>query len=319
MALAVNSSVSVVIPVRNGAKWVQRAIDSALGQTFPPAEIVVVDDHSTDDTVALARACQPPVKVLVASAHGSNPARNLGLLHTTSTWIQFLDADDYLLPDKIEQQLSSLTQRPAPADLIYSPSLMVLGDRQPAAASPVPFRPEDDDPVKAFLCNRGFQTGAVLWRRSAVLAIGGWKEDFPRCQDYEIVCRAFQAGLAMHWCPHAGAAYCLHETSSLSRGQPLLTLQCNVSVLQAFCAWLKSQNRFSAPYTMLASRRFLELLWSAARWDATWAEKNYVTLLALGFVRPRWWGSRIETFLRVFGWRNSIRLRQLVGRRPSLS
>lgn len=313
-----SSSVSVIIPAHNAERSLRRAVESALAQTVAPAEVIVIDDHSTDATFAVAASYPPPVRVISASARGSNPARNLGLEAAASDWTQFLDADDFLLPKKLEMQLSIAGADRTAVDLIYSPSLMIVG-----GASETPSATNsgnaDDDPIESFLSNRGFQTGAVLWRRAALLAIGGWKAEVPRCQDYEVVYRAFRAGLKMRWCPYAGAAYCIQDSSSLSRGQPLATIKCSVALTRDFCAWLESQNRFTGRYAALGHKQLLSLLWSASLLDGQWAQEQYATLLAAGYIRPSWAGSRVEKSLRLLGWKTSVRLRRAFGHQTSPS
>ncbi|MEY4939533.1 MAG: hypothetical protein RIQ93_1268 [Verrucomicrobiota bacterium] len=309
-------SVSIVIPAHNAERSVRRAIESAVTQTMKPAEVIVIDDHSTDATAPIAASFPAPIRLISASARGSNPARNLGLELATSDWVQFLDADDFLLPNKLERQLSAISADAAGVDLVYSPSLILPA---PDLASAANSARADDDPIESFLSNRGFQTGAVLWRRTALLAIGGWKADVPRCQDYEVVFRAFRAGLRMRWCPYAGAAYCVADQRSLSRSQPLATLQCNLQLVRDFCGWLEARNLFRGHYATLGQIRLLDLLWSAALLDADWAQEHYAKLISAGYIQPRWNGSRVEKSLRLLGWKTSVRLRRAFGRKPTPS
>jgi len=300
--------VSIVIPAHNAGKWIRRAIESALAQTVTPEEVIVIDDHSNDDTRSIAESFQERVLVLPARARGSNPARNFGLQQARSAWVQFLDADDYLLPEKIALQLSALTLQSC-VDLIFSPSLMV---NAPGVGPVVPNTLPDEDPIVAFLENRGFQTGAVLWRREALVSIGGWNEKIERGQDYEVVLRAFQAGLRMQWSPHAGAAYCLHEGQSISRARPFATIQSNVTILRAFVLWLKSTGRLTPAYARRAHQRFFGLLWSAASYNAGWTEETYARLVQEKLIRIRPLASKQEACIALFGWRKSLRLRRLI-------
>jgi glycosyltransferase involved in cell wall biosynthesis len=97
------ATVSVVIPVYNGAATLSRAIQSALSQTTPPLEVIVVDDGSQDDTAAVARRF--PVKFVSQANAGPAAARNHGAQISKGQWIAFLDADDAWLPHKTERQL----------------------------------------------------------------------------------------------------------------------------------------------------------------------------------------------------------------------
>jgi glycosyltransferase involved in cell wall biosynthesis len=91
-------SFSVLIPARNAAATIARAVSAAAQQTVAPAEIVVVDDGSTDDTVARAQTAAEVTLVRI-DGWGVAAARNEGARHTTGDWIAFLDADDWWAPD----------------------------------------------------------------------------------------------------------------------------------------------------------------------------------------------------------------------------
>ena len=103
--------VSVVIPTFDRAQLLGRALDSVLEQTRPPAEIVVVDDGSADDTPSLVRARYPQVRLLQQSNRGVSAARNLGIKEARHEWIALLDSDDEWRPHKLERQLDELESR----------------------------------------------------------------------------------------------------------------------------------------------------------------------------------------------------------------
>jgi len=98
-----NPTVSVVIPVYNGASTISRAIESALAQTVPPSEVIVVDDGSQDETAAVASRF--PVKFVSQANAGPAAARNHGAWISKGQWIAFLNSDDAWLPRKTERQL----------------------------------------------------------------------------------------------------------------------------------------------------------------------------------------------------------------------
>jgi glycosyltransferase involved in cell wall biosynthesis len=101
---------SVIIPARNAASTIERAIRSVLRQTLPASEIFVVDDNSTDRTVECASACgNSLIRILHSSRHRSaGAARKTGVTNAKTEWIAFLDADDWWEPRKMETQLGML-------------------------------------------------------------------------------------------------------------------------------------------------------------------------------------------------------------------
>ncbi|MGQ9503351.1 MAG: glycosyltransferase family 2 protein [Thermogutta sp.] len=96
--------ISVVIPVFNGERFLAEAIRSALAQTLPPYEILVVDDGSTDESAELAESFGPPVRVLREENRGEAAARNCGIEAARGDWIAFLDCDDVWKPEKLALQ-----------------------------------------------------------------------------------------------------------------------------------------------------------------------------------------------------------------------
>ena len=103
------SSVSVVIPTFNRGHTLNRAIDSVLGQTLLPSEIIVVDDGSTDGTEELISKEYSSVSYIKTNNRGVSAARNLGMKAAKSDWFAFLDSDDQWLPHKLEKQFECLS------------------------------------------------------------------------------------------------------------------------------------------------------------------------------------------------------------------
>ena len=105
----VNPLVSIIIPVFNSEKYLAEAIQSALDQTWSNKEIIIVDDGSTDSSLSVAKTFESEiVKVFSQKNNGASSARNKGLQESTGDFIQFLDADDLLMPGKIETQIKQL-------------------------------------------------------------------------------------------------------------------------------------------------------------------------------------------------------------------
>ena len=105
---AENFAVSVVIPTYNREATLCRAIESVLRQTFPPAEILVIDDGSVDKTAEMIRQKFPAVRYVFQQHAGVSVARNRGILQSRSPFVAFLDSDDEWLPEKLSRQREAI-------------------------------------------------------------------------------------------------------------------------------------------------------------------------------------------------------------------
>jgi glycosyltransferase involved in cell wall biosynthesis len=107
-------SIAVVIPVYNRAKTIAYCLDSVCNQTIPPLEIIVVDDRSDDETVAIVNGygrLHPSVRcVVLGKKSGAQAARNRGIMEARGGWIAFQDSDDEWVSDKLEKQIAALAK-----------------------------------------------------------------------------------------------------------------------------------------------------------------------------------------------------------------
>ena len=113
-------TISVVIPCYNAESFLRETIDSALSQTHPPKEVIVVNDESTDGSAAIAESYGPPVRVIHQRNQGETASRNTGMAAATGDWIALLDADDLWVPNKLERQLAALKDAPEDIVCVYS-------------------------------------------------------------------------------------------------------------------------------------------------------------------------------------------------------
>lgn len=199
------SIVSILIPCYNAERWIAKAIKSALSQTYPNNEVIVVDDGSTDNSLEIIKSFGDRIRWETGPNRGGNVARNRLLKLSTGEWLQYLDADDYLLPDKIEKQIKFLFKVPQ-ADIIYSPSIFEYYDRNNLWQEILPI-PEPHDPW--ILLTRWYlpQTGSPLWRKQAIINVGGWKVDQPCCQEHELYLRLLMVGKRFEYFNETGSVY----------------------------------------------------------------------------------------------------------------
>ena len=175
--------VSVVIPTFNSQDAIVGAIDSVLAQNYEAIEIIVVDDGSSDHTVAIAReklgGCAKPFRVLEFGVNkGPSAARNAGWRAASGTWVQFLDSDDLLMPFKIEREAAAGASAPPDVAAVYSP-----WDRGFVEGGKVRWRGRVVEPfiagkapILCFAAKCRPLLGASLIRRSALERSGGFDE-----------------------------------------------------------------------------------------------------------------------------------------------
>lgn len=191
--------VSIIIPVYNSENFLKETIESAIGQTWSNKEILIIDDGSTDNSLAIARKFESSqVKVFSQQNKGASAARNKGLLEARGDYIQFLDADDLLSPDKISRQIDILEKKPGMVSI--SSTIHFKGTLTDAGEPSVyeeAFICDDDDPVH-FLVNlwggyskHGSMITVHSWLtpRNIVDKAGLWNENLSLDDDGEYFCR----------------------------------------------------------------------------------------------------------------------------------
>lgn len=105
--------VDVIIPAYNASMWIRRAVESVLHQSHHECEIIVVDDGSSDKTPEILDAMGKKIRWVQQPNHGQASARNRGLSMASGEFVMFLDADDWIFPDKLEHQLRIFSQIPS--------------------------------------------------------------------------------------------------------------------------------------------------------------------------------------------------------------
>jgi len=194
--------VSIIIPCYNSAKWLEEAINSALAQTHGNVEVVVVDDGSTDTSVAIAqRLAGPRLKVVLSRHRGASAARNVGLAAAKGDLIQFLDADDLLSPEKVAAQVELLAGGP-PGNLATSGLVFFNDGSSPLSGldtDGLPFAGDCDSPLAFLLRLYGLdgpagmvQTSQWLVPRSVTLSAGPWDETLSVDDDGEYFARVVE-------------------------------------------------------------------------------------------------------------------------------
>lgn len=177
---------SVIIPVFNAGTTIARSIDSVLAQRFPPREIIVVDDGSTDDSPDRINAYGKDVQYLRKPNGGAASARNMGILQSRCDWVAFLDADDEWEPHRLLAQMSYLKKHPEIlfvfSDMSHYEHGRIVHQSYFAYKG---FRVPPTELIwHKLLCDCFIFTPTVLAKKSVLIEAGLFPEDFRVAEDY---------------------------------------------------------------------------------------------------------------------------------------
>lgn len=307
-----NPLVSILIPCHNAAPWLEQTLVSALNQTWPHTEIVLVDDGSTDDSLAIARRyASPCVQILSQANAGAAATRQRALEACQGNYIQYLDADDLLEPDKIARQLQRLLAA-EPGSVATARWTRFTGDLGSARFTPEPnwrdFSPVDYL-IQTFASGSMMHPAAWLTPRAIATAAGAWNAGLSLDDDGEYFTRIVLASTGVVFCPEAISHYRSNLSQSLSGACSPAAWSSAFRVCELSTSNLLSRD--SSP----RSRHACALYWLRYAFAAYPHEKTLVDRaleqarrLDPLAQRPRS-GPLFETTARLLGWKTAKRLR----------
>jgi glycosyltransferase involved in cell wall biosynthesis len=189
--------VSVVIPCWNARHLVGDAIASALAQEYPHVEVIVVDDGSSDGSLDVIRSFGTRIRWESQTNRGGGAARNRGLAMARGELIQFLDADDLLMPEKLSIQVPYLLV--GDCDIATCDQVKVW--RGTGKATTVTFHDPAGKVLEWLLRHEGLGISAPLHARSLLDRVGGFDEALAGSQEYDLHLRLFMAGARISHVP----------------------------------------------------------------------------------------------------------------------
>src|SRR2546425_6121518 len=223
--------VSILIPAFNAQEWIADTLKAAIGQTWQRKEIIVVDDGSTDHTLAIARQfASERVSIVTQDNQGAAAARNKAFSLSHGDYIQWLDADDLLAPDKIAKQMETVGQGRSKRTLLSSAWgwFMYRSDRADFAPNGLWC---DLSPVEWLLRKMGqnlhMQTATWLVSRELTEAAGLWDTRLLGDDDGEYFCRVLLKSDGVRFVPGAKVYYrrSLGSLSFIGRSDPKIQSQ----------------------------------------------------------------------------------------------
>jgi GT2 family glycosyltransferase len=245
--------VSVIVIFLNAERFIREAVESVFAQSYEAWELLLVDDGSTDGSMAVARCYaeqyRHKVSYLAHAGHqnrGMSASRNLGLAAAKGEYIAFLDADDVWLPHKLAQQVETLAVLPE-AVMVYGPAQwwyswngrLPAGQRDYIHELGVPANTLLQPPelLRRFLQNEGISpcTCSVLVRRQVALQVGGFEERFRGLYEDQAFFAKLSMAAPIFVSPDCSARYRQHIDSNCSKSQETETYR---MARLAFLNWL---------------------------------------------------------------------------------
>jgi len=252
--------VSVIIPTYNRSGMLVEAMDSVFAQTYRPIELIVVDDGSTDDTQEVlehwAREHPDSPSFSLLSIHqanqGAQVARNRGLRESRGEFIQFLDSDDILLPEKMARQVACFK-----ADRAFD---VVYGDWVEGcdlAGAPPGSLGQQSDMVVALLSTGWVPTFCYLYRRQQLPADNLWDPTITVNQDLDYALQVAGSGLTFGYARGSDGLYRRHPHDRISQKGVLVRASNMVRILKKLEARLLASGSMTPPRAWALAHQYL--------------------------------------------------------------
>lgn len=229
--------VSVIVPCYNAELWIEETLASVRSQRGVTFELIVVDDGSTDRSAEIAKTAG--ARMCGGARQGVSRARDTGTSLAEGRYIQYLDADDVLVPDTLAQRVAELDRTTADVALTAWTKWELDRDGTFVAGETIRRRLGDRPDVE-LLTDAWWPPGAVLYRRTVVDRIGGWRADLPIIQDARFLLDAALAGATFAYVDRVGLKYRVHG-ASLSRRDPRAFVEdCYRNATELHDRWLRA-------------------------------------------------------------------------------
>ncbi|MDB4223416.1 glycosyltransferase [Granulosicoccus sp.] len=196
-------TISVVMPVYNGARTIEAALDSIFNQTHLPDEVIVVDDGSQDNSLDIIVGYKSDIIVIEQKNGGHASARNLGIERAKGEFIATLDADDLWIDEKLEKQI----EVSANADVIYT-GAQNFGDCERVNSHTLANSEcVTGDHLCPLMLDNFIAHSSVLARREAILSVGGYDTTLRTAPDWDLWLRMAHVGMRFYGIPDSKTLY----------------------------------------------------------------------------------------------------------------
>ena len=256
-------AVSIITPLFNREKLVAATIESVVNQTFSNWEMIIVDDGSTDESFQIAEnqsKIDNRIKVLHRAdlPKGACTCRNEGLAKAEGRFVIFLDSDDLLKPECLENRLLHFEKNPACDFIVFLPEVFC---EEPGDCDEI-WGQTYEDYLSGFLEKPAWITISPIWKRDWIERIGGWREGLPSYQDWELHIRALTNDPEFQVIPDVADAYLRRGDDtriSVQSERNLEHLRSRKQLLQDIFKLLQEKNLLNETRQISLSKQFLSV------------------------------------------------------------
>lgn len=307
--------VSIIIPMLNAEAFIQETIHSAIHQTYKNTEIIVVDNGSTDNSMNLIQHLSGQIQILTQKVPGASAARNLGIKNASGEFIQFLDADDILHPDKIVNQVNQLKNEPWDTlsfgkwiRFFQIPEEGTYQTQKIDKNYPEPYKL-----LKEIWNGKGMvQPGAYLASKRLILKAGLWNESLNLNDDGEYFCRVILASSKIQFCETSTVYYRSGLINSLSKRKTIPAVTSHLRSLEYYvksCINLPFFNELRAPLALV----FSDFIYQYYQFSPDICEQAKKDVAKLGYNKlPVTGGRYFRIMATLIGFENTLQVRNLM-------
>jgi len=263
--------VSILMPVFNGAAFVGQAIESAIAQTYPDFELIIVNDGSTDNSAEVIRPylADPRIRYLEQPNGGVAAARNSAFRVAKGLYIGFLDQDDVWLPEKLALQIAYLKMSPQCA-MVHARQGYIDDKGRRVESEFINVEPVEGQCFRALFDKNRIAVLTVLARRSVIEEVGGFNAHSSGGDDYELWLR-IAWNYSIGFLDQVVAHYRVHS-NNVSHDAFRMT----VTDLAVIDSILRDLPDVRKQLRLAANRRLFELNWQLAGWYM-WRSQDFMT------------------------------------------
>jgi glycosyltransferase involved in cell wall biosynthesis len=301
--------ISIIIPAYNVSTYIEECIHSAFTQTYPDIEVICIDNNSSDNTWQILEELQQQYSQLIIEKEtnpGAPAARNKGLTLSKGEWIQFLDADDLLMPDKIKHQVALLHEAKQDVSFIAATCLKrnLEGNEQKITLN-------KDNPFKSLFSTQLGNTCANLWNCYYIKKINGWDESQKSSQEADLMFRLLQIKDEVIYDDEPLTIVRERPEGQISKRGELVRLNDYFHLRWEFVEWLKKHRKeHYEHYKDFYLIKLFQVVQKIGLYDLSKATLFYNTYLSSEKINKLRKMQRF--FLKLFGFKTAERIRQFI-------